>query len=265
MSEESLFCLRVRYVETGRLKYLSHLELLRAMERTIRRSCIPYAVTQGFSPRIKAAYCPALPVGVASDDEWFDLWVRELRPAQDYLEDLRRAAPPDLMPQQAAYVELHGPSLGANLTIARWRAELSVWPRECLDAADDVDMSFDADDVRAAVAAVRSRGQIEYLRNGKPKKVDLEQKLVGDVEVEPLGTGHVGVSFTTRASNEGALRPDVLLAEVCRQLAESLAVRGTRRESEGDYVVSFQRNLRTSVVREAQYLEGKDGTWSRPI
>ena len=265
MSEEELYCLRVRYVETGRLRYLSHLELLRAMERTIRRSGIPYAVTQGFSPRIKAAYCPALPVAVASDDEWFDLWVREYRPAEEYLEDLRRSAPPDLMPQQAAYVEVHGPSLGANLTIACWEADLSVWPDACLDAADAVDMTFHAEDVRRAAEAVRAQGQIEYLRNGKPKKVDLTEKLVGDVCVDPGESGGVHLSFTTRSSNEGALRPDVLLAEVCRQLAESLAVRGSSAGSTQDYVVSFQRNLRTSVVRTAQYLEGKDGTWSRPI
>ena len=265
MSEETLFCLRVRYVETGRLRYLSHLELLRAMERTIRRSGIPYAVTQGFSPRIKAAYCPALPVAVASNDEWFDLWVRELRPAQEYLEDLRRAAPVDLMPQQAAYVELHGPSLGANLTIACWEADLSVWPAACLDPADAQDMSFDASDVCRAVEAVRARGQIEYLRNGKPKNVDLAEKLVGDVEVAQQEQGRVRLSFTTRSSNEGALRPDVLLAEVTRQLAELLAVRGTCGRDAADCVVSFQRNLRTSVVRTAQYLEGKDGTWSRPI
>ena len=265
MSEESLFCIRFRYVESGRLKYLSHLELLRAMERTIRRSGIPYAVTQGFSPRIKAAYCPALPVAVASDDEWFDLWVREYRPAGEYLEMLKAAAPPDLMPQEASYVELHGPSLGANLTIACWRAELSVWPCAWRDPADDIDMSFTADDVRAAAKAVRALDGIEYLRNGKPKKVELAQKLVGDIEVEQLEGGAVGLNFTTRSSNEGALRPDVLLAELTRQLADVLAVRGTRGADLPDPVVSFQRNLHTSVIRTAQYLEGKDGTWSRPI
>lgn len=265
MSEEPIACIRFRYVESGRLKYLSHLELLRAMERTIRRSGIPYAVTQGFSPRIKAAYCPALPVSVASQDEWFDLWVLEERPVQEYLEMLRQAAPPDLMPQEAAYVELHGPSLGANLTIACWQAELSAWPKAWLDPADDTDMSFELQDVRAAARAVRALPHIEYLRNGKPKKVELAEKLVGDIEVESLGEGRVGLKFTTRSSNDGALRPDVLLAELTRQLAEARAVRRGSGAPDAENVVSFQRNLHISVLRTAQYLEGKDGTWSRPI
>lgn len=265
MSEEPLFCLRVRYIETGRLKYLSHLELLRAMERTIRRSGVPYAVTQGFTPRIKAAYCPALPVAVGSLDEWFDLWVVEYRPAEEYLEALRRAAPPDLMPQEAAYVELHGPSLGSNLTIATWEASLGVWPASSIGAPRGSEPLFGATEVRAAVDAVVARGQIEYLRSGKPRTVRLDAKLAGEVEVAPLPGPGARLSFVTRSSNEGALRPDVLLGEITRQLAESYAVHGESGASQASGVVSFDRYLRTDVVRTAQYLEGEDGTWSRPI
>jgi len=264
MSEDALFCLRVRYVETGRLKYLSHLELLRALERTIRRSGVPFAVTQGFHPRIKVAYGPALPVGVASTSEWFDLWVRAYKPAEEYLAQLRGAAPVDLAPQEAAYVDLKSPSLSAALTLATWEVELAPWETA---GSQDGPCALDAPRLQAAFDAVLARGGIEYLRSGKPRRVELAGKFAQVPVASPLGRDGCGarVSFTTRSSNEGALRPDVLMGAVIAQLAESSKAAAERWACAADPVVSFKRCMRTDVVRTAQYLEGDDGTWLRPI
>ena len=45
---EGEFRIRVTYAMTGRLVMLSHLETARAIERTVRRSDLPFAITQGF-------------------------------------------------------------------------------------------------------------------------------------------------------------------------------------------------------------------------
>ena len=267
MSEDTLFCLRIRYGETGRLCYLSHLELLRAVERMIRRARLPYAVTQGFSPRIKAAYGPALPVGVASTDEWFDLWLRAYRPAAEYLAMLRDAAPPDLAPCEAAYVDLHAPSLSAALTLATWEVDLGLWPGEVERLGLEVPACFGPDGVRAAFERVLAAGQITYPRNGKPKTVELAHKIARGPQVDAREDGAPGarIVVTTRSSNQGALRPDVLMGAVLGQLAESCAAQGELGAHGGDDVVSFKGCVRTRVVRTAQYLEGEDGTWVRPI
>ena len=59
------FRLRVSFAKTGRLRFLSHLEVVHALERAVRRTELEYAVTQGFNPRMKIAFGPALPVGTA--------------------------------------------------------------------------------------------------------------------------------------------------------------------------------------------------------
>lgn len=261
MAEEPLFCLRVRYVETGRLRYLSHLELLRALERTVRRAGLPYAVTQGFSPRMKAAYCPALPVGVASCDEWFDLWLRAYRPADEYLAALRKAAPADLAPCEAAYVDLRTPSLSAALTLATWRVDLAPWDDAPADPALVAACAPEA--VRAAFERVVDGGAIGYLRNGKPRSVSLEGKFAAPPRFEALDlAAGTRVEVTTRSSNEGALRPDVLMDAVVRQLAETCAGRAGGATADG---ASWTRCLRISIMRTAQYLEGEDGSWVRPM
>lgn len=265
MPEETLFCLRVRYAETGRLRYLSQLELLRALERTVRRARLPYAVTQGFSPRMKAAYCPALPVGVGSRDEWLDLWLRSYRPAAERLAALKGAAPPDLAPLEAAYVDPRGPSLSAGLTLATWDFELSAWPGGPL-ARPEAAPYVGPERVEAAWRAVVAAGSVEYLRDGKRRTVALEGKVAREPEFAALpGGAGTAFSVTTRSSNEGALRPDVLAGALAAQLAESFARDGGPGPDRDGAVVSFRHGLRTSIVRSAQYLEGEDGSWVRPM
>lgn len=49
--------------KVGRLRYLGHLDLCRAIERALRRAALPVAYTQGFHERMRIAHGPALPVG----------------------------------------------------------------------------------------------------------------------------------------------------------------------------------------------------------
>jgi len=57
------------------LHVLSHLEYVKAFERSLRRSGLPLLYTEGFSPRPKISYSPALAVGTSSQGEIFDVWL----------------------------------------------------------------------------------------------------------------------------------------------------------------------------------------------
>ncbi len=41
---------RLRFSKTGRLKYISHLDINRAMSRALKRAQIPLWYTEGFNP-----------------------------------------------------------------------------------------------------------------------------------------------------------------------------------------------------------------------
>ncbi len=51
------------------VKYLSHLDLMRAFEFGLRRARIPIAYTEGFNPRPKTSFGSAISLGATSDDE----------------------------------------------------------------------------------------------------------------------------------------------------------------------------------------------------
>lgn len=65
--------IRLRYTKGEPVRFISHLDLLRELERTFRRIDAPMVYTEGFSPRPKLSAGPPLATGWTSGDEWLDI------------------------------------------------------------------------------------------------------------------------------------------------------------------------------------------------
>jgi radical SAM-linked protein len=65
--------LRVRYAKRGRLRFTSHRDVARAVERALRRAGIPVAFSAGFSPHPRISYAGAAATGVASEAEYLEI------------------------------------------------------------------------------------------------------------------------------------------------------------------------------------------------
>lgn len=225
------FRLRICYSKAGRLRWLSHLEVVRALERVIRRADLPYAVTQGFNPHMKAAFGPALPVGTAGEKEYFDVWLKGYTGAEEALRRLAAASPEDLAPREARFVGDREPSLTAALTIARYLIEI-----------DGEELS--ADKVRSGVSRLLSEGELEVEHRGKTKVFDLRHSVPEDAVVEDRDGG-VLITLTVRIGPQGSLRPEMFTrAALLRAAIEATAVRTTRTD--------------TLIVND-------DGSWARPM
>ncbi len=188
--------LRVEYVKGDRLAFLGHLEVLETVNRCVRRAQLPFSIGNGFARRMRIQFSQALPVGASSDCEYYDLRLSEELPAQEALELLRAATPACLAPARAAYVDGRAPALESWLTRSGW----SVLVKDC---------ALDAESLGQRIAALRERGDLEYLRGEKVKHIDVSAALVSfearDVE------GGVALMLDTRSSNAGALRPQILI------------------------------------------------------
>ena len=67
---------RLTYGKQGWSRYLSHLEVVRLLQRAFRRAGIRLAYSEGFHPHPKMSFGPALPVGVEGDREYLDFLTR---------------------------------------------------------------------------------------------------------------------------------------------------------------------------------------------
>lgn len=64
---------RLRFAKVGRLKYISHLDINRAMSRALKRAQIPLWYTEGFNPHPYMSFSLPLSLGVESLCESVDL------------------------------------------------------------------------------------------------------------------------------------------------------------------------------------------------
>ena len=61
--------LEVVFCKKGVLKYISHLDIVRLLQRAVRRANLPVSISQGFTPHYKIGFSNALKLGVESDGE----------------------------------------------------------------------------------------------------------------------------------------------------------------------------------------------------
>ena len=114
--------LRLRYAKRGRLRFSSHRDFQRALERALRRAGVPMAYSAGFSPRPKISYANAAPTGAASEAEYLELAVtRRLDPDQ-VRAALDAALPPGL--DVVEVVEAGSGALADRLEASVWRIVL---------------------------------------------------------------------------------------------------------------------------------------------
>lgn len=234
---EGLFRYRVQYVKQGRLRHLAHLEVLGTVDRCVRRSGLPFDVTHGFSPRMRIQFSSALPVGASSGCEWYDLYLRELVDADDALARLVAATPADLAPVRAGYVPTQLPAIEAWLARASW--EVSLAPAAGGGAVPE------AAALAGALDAVRARGEVEYMRGDRVKRVDLAETLVG-AEAGKGADGPV-IGLETRATPAGSLRPSALVGAALGELGADPSLVVAR------------------VARRGQWGEAEDGSLLDPL
>ncbi len=70
---------KLTFSKKAEMVYISHLDLMTLFRRAIRRAKLPYFLTEGFSPRVKISIPKALKLGVPSDNEEMNLWLKEDR------------------------------------------------------------------------------------------------------------------------------------------------------------------------------------------
>ena len=69
--------LAVRYAKRGRMRFASHRDIARAVERGVRRAGLPVAHSAGFSPHPKISYSGGAPTGAASEAEYLEISLTE--------------------------------------------------------------------------------------------------------------------------------------------------------------------------------------------
>ena len=149
--------LRIRYAKRGPLRFSSHRDFQRALERALRRARVPMAYSAGFSPHPKVSYANSAPTGAASEAEYVEIGVSRRCDPEAVRVELDQALPPGL--DIVDVVEARTPDLVARLEASRWRIEVPGVSDEALATLLDLN-GWIAGGAGAAVALIIRAGAI---------------------------------------------------------------------------------------------------------
>ncbi len=114
--------LRLEYAKRGRLRFSSHRDFQRALERALRRAQVPMAYSAGFHPHPKISFANAAPTGTASEAEYLELGLAQWREPAQIRDALDSSLPQGL--DILRMVQGSGPALADRLEASLWRVEL---------------------------------------------------------------------------------------------------------------------------------------------
>lgn len=115
---------RIQYCKRGPASYISHLELVRTLERAFRRAALPVAYSEGFNPHPRFSFAAPLPVGVEGLAEVLDVEMQEPIAHQELAERLNGALPPGLVVLEVSDVQDNTPAPMAELNEASYIVHL---------------------------------------------------------------------------------------------------------------------------------------------
>ena len=191
---------RLQYRKGEAVRFLSHLDLLRELERTFRRAELPMIYTEGFSPRPKLSAGPPLALGWTSDAEWIDVqlageWLHAR--LESLLEQLDACSVTGVDFVLAAAMPPKVVSLAADITASVYVARFSAPPFET--RLGDLEHAVSA--FLAAPSVV-----IQRVRKGRSKEVDI-RPLVHEMSV----IAHDQVVLTLATGTDGSVKPTEVL------------------------------------------------------
>ncbi len=84
---------RMKYRKNGPLKFISHLDLNQLFRRALLRANVPVELTEGYNPRIKLSFGPALPLGIEGWQEITEIVLKEPLAEEELKNRINKVAP----------------------------------------------------------------------------------------------------------------------------------------------------------------------------
>ena len=188
---------RLLFRKSERVRYISHLDVLRYWERAIRRAGLPLSYSQGFTPHPKLAFASPLPLGFLAEAEVLDVTLEERVDPDTFRARLQPETTEDLAVVSITEIALSTPQPQAVLLWADYSAELDT---------------MDPGVARQAVDAFLARSEFTWSEEKKEKtKTYNLRPAVASLSAAPSDGGTL---LTMRLQADAALtaRPEQVIA-----------------------------------------------------
>ena len=204
---------RIRFSKSEPMRFTSHLEVGRVLERAFRRSQLPVAVSQGKTPRPKVAYGPPLALGMTSGAEYVDVqFGREI--PDSFVSAMNQTLPEGIDIVGATPIRNEARSLGSSVEVADYH----VWFPDALIQGPLGDISFDSlmEQLEKRVSEVKSQDTFMVTKIRKDQVIEFNAKpSLLRVDVVRDDGGRPVLSYRQTLNRSDSARPEHLTAALC--------------------------------------------------
>jgi radical SAM family uncharacterized protein/radical SAM-linked protein len=118
--------LRVGFSKHGTMALLSHLDLMRLLDRALRRAALPISFTGGFHPSPRISVASALPLGATSSGEIVDFELTQIIDPEAFQIRLAEQLPSELQLNQTVSIDLKSPAASQLIESAEYEVAVTT-------------------------------------------------------------------------------------------------------------------------------------------
>lgn len=196
---------RLKYSKGPEARFLSHLEIVRAIYRACRRAGLRLDHSQGYHPHPKMSFSQALPVGVESVEEQMDITLRSFLEQEELKCRLNAQLPPGLAVKWVTKL----PPTSAPLAQAPGKVKYSVY------LCDDIPAFEGEETHRRRISEYLRRESIVVKEEKKGKLKEREiRPLIENISLEHLEADGCLLEVVINQGGGGSLSPWTLLKDL---------------------------------------------------
>lgn len=225
----------VKYAIGEKVKYISHLDFMRAVQRALRRAEIPVAYSKGFNPHPRLSFASALAVGTTSEGEYLDIVLEREMDPQILCYRMNEKLPEGIRFLKCVVVDEKAPSLMSLIKRGEYIIKISAPP-------------FEQKDLSSLIKDFLEQREILMVKKTKKgnRQIDI-RSMIHNMDLVNQDQDWIIIKAMLSTGSKANLRPD--------QLAEALL----------DFAkISYGAELPLEIHRLDLYLF-QDGKWVTPV
>lgn len=114
------------YHKAEAARFISHLDILRALQRAFRRAKLPLRYSDGFNPHPELSFASALATGMTSDAEWFEVELTQEMTPESFISAVNPVLPRGLSVSDAREMPAGIKTLTSCTRAAEYRITIST-------------------------------------------------------------------------------------------------------------------------------------------
>lgn len=192
-----------KYSKTGYLKYISHLDVLRFIQRSVKRAGINAKYSEGFNPHMKTSFGYPLSLGTESLGEYFEIELNEKIEPEEFVRKMN-----SVMPEEMQIIKAHISEEDADSIMKR-----SKYAEYLINIESD---NIDVKELNQYFEEMLNAGLV-YIRQRKNRKNKLITRELNTKEMlkclagEKIAENKISVEAVFVTLETGTMRVDELL------------------------------------------------------